>query len=713
MEYLEFDLTAQLICSLYDAKCRSLKIENTEQLRLRFVHQIQSHLPKGILDISSQKLTKMCAPAIVKLLSHLSTQITTLILDDNPLEDAGIISLTTCQTVLDKITTISLVSVGLSPEGCIEFLSSFATNSYIRSLNLGSNPAAQKRNRFNEPACKFLGQFFVQMQNLEEINFQNSQLRATNGYALFKFVARECALKRINLANTGVNNQAIKQLCTVNARNFPFLEMLDLSGNQTLTGDACLDIANLIMFQRRFHELYIKDCTGLQEQMKVIFEALGYGSAEQLAEQEAFKRRNAVREEQRNKMLCDLHFGIRNLIQTGKVIQGDEIPKKVVQQEQNLPLTEKTCAITHLDLTNLKISAQNLQIFADSLKENQSLQVCKLENCFIDLNRIDAKNEIEFHVPFQNFCEAIFDHSKIKFLNLSKNSILDIGAQYLFKVIQIGSLKTLNLNYCRIQNDGMVNIAKGLGSAKNIEKLYIAGNNCDDIAGQALFTNLQNYQKLKLLDISLNKISFQFSEKIQQLIKSNIEQSCSEIYQSLMIQVNQFEKSINELNFIDVETIKHRQEYNDLLIQVKNLSIEMVDLHKNCEEQLKNEHNKLEDLRVKLGQKEGELGNRTIKVNEIQTRLDQDFAICEQKKRIIREKTMVIQTQIEELEEVEKAVVNDELISLQAQLEKKRKEKITLEKDCVGTLAQLAACEAILVKENLITIIQSKKGIRK
>ena len=68
---------------------------------------------------------------------------------------------------------MSLISVGLDPEGVIEFLNPFI-DSKLENLNLGSNPSAEKRNRFNEESCTFLGIFLSQAPCLSTIDFANS-----------------------------------------------------------------------------------------------------------------------------------------------------------------------------------------------------------------------------------------------------------------------------------------------------------------------------------------------------------------------------------------------------------------------------------------------------------------------------------------------------------------------------------------------------------
>ena len=50
---------------------------------------------------------------------------------------------------------------------------------------------------------------------------------------------------------------------------------------------------------------------------------------------------------------------------------------------------EKTCAITVLDINNCRLSPLNLAALARAMGCNQSLKVLKMENCAIDMNRME------------------------------------------------------------------------------------------------------------------------------------------------------------------------------------------------------------------------------------------------------------------------------------------------------------------------------------
>ena len=59
-------------------------------------------------------------------------------------------------------------------------------------------------------------------------------------------------------------------------------------------------------------------------------------------------------------------------------------------------------------------------------------------------------------------------------------------------------------------------------------------------------------------------------------------------------------------------------------------------------------------------------------------------------------------------EELKKLQADAELQKLERDLEKRKKEKESAEKDAVAALAQLAAIEACLIKEGVVTIAGNK-----
>lgn len=116
-------------------------------------------------------------PYVVELIRHLGTSVSALNLDLNPIGDDGCGILLDAFDHLKNYTSISLNSVGLNPEGLMVFLGAFQNEddpARLEALNIGSNPSAERRNRFNEDSSRFLGQFISRCSTLRTINLANT-----------------------------------------------------------------------------------------------------------------------------------------------------------------------------------------------------------------------------------------------------------------------------------------------------------------------------------------------------------------------------------------------------------------------------------------------------------------------------------------------------------------------------------------------------------
>jgi hypothetical protein len=70
-------------------------------------------------------------PYVVELIHALGDRVESLVLDNNPLMDDGCLLLLDAFEVLKSYKYLSLVSVGLNPEGLINFLAPFTHGSSL------------------------------------------------------------------------------------------------------------------------------------------------------------------------------------------------------------------------------------------------------------------------------------------------------------------------------------------------------------------------------------------------------------------------------------------------------------------------------------------------------------------------------------------------------------------------------------------------------
>ena len=126
-------------------------------------------------------------------------------------------------------------------------------------------------------------------------------------------------------------------------------------------------------------------------------------------------------------------------------------------------------------------------------------------------------------------------------------------------------------------------------------------------------------------------------------------------------------------------------------------------------EDLRKENDRLNREQTQL---EGEQQQIQAQNGEIQNKIDGDQAAYENKRRQLKEKQTAATARLQELDQLIAGLDQDEELAKAArELEKKQKEKENAEKEAVAYLAQLAAVEASLIKDGIITVQADKKAI--
>ena len=119
-----------------------------------------------------------------------------------------------------------------------------------------------------------------------------------------------------------------------------------------------------------------------------------------------------------------------------------------------------------LDYLNLSHNQVTPYIFL-GLQLNSALVHLNLRNTGITINRRNV----------QALTKMLQLNKALKYLNMSCNSISDLGAQSIFKGLQHNNtLLHLMLRYTRIEDEGAVNIAQLLDTNHSLQTLDISGN---------------------------------------------------------------------------------------------------------------------------------------------------------------------------------------------------------------------------------------------
>jgi len=164
--------------------------------------------------------------------------------------------------------------------------------------------------------------------------------------------------------------------------------------------------------------------------------------------------------------------------------------------------SEFTTAITHINLSGIKMASAQLQSLADCVQANESLQELILEDCGIDFGREDLSSQMEA------LCKHIGSHKSIRKLSLAHNTLNDGAQNCLPLVLSSPSLSELDLSFTRIGDPTVRKLAAALPQSPALTRLNLHGNNCDQDGALALQVAIQKYPKLQFLDVVLNKIKF-------------------------------------------------------------------------------------------------------------------------------------------------------------------------------------------------------------
>lgn len=146
------------------------------------------------------------------------------------------------------------------------------------------------------------------------------------------------------------------------------------------------------------------------------------------------------------------------------------------------------------------------------------------------------------------------------------------------------------------------------------------------------------------------------------------------------------------------------------MLELQQKSQQLLDNNAELEQQLEDLRKENDRLNREQTQLEGEQQQIQAQNGEIQNKIDGDQAAYENKRRQLKEKQAAATARLQELDQLIAGLDQDEELAKAArELEKKQKEKENAEKEAVAYLAQLAAVEASLIKDGIITVQADKK----
>ena len=165
-----------------------------------------------------------------------------------------------------------------------------------------------------------------------------------------------------------------------------------------------------------------------------------------------------------------------------------------------------------LQLLNLRgncIGDEGLKYLADTIRVNTSLTVLQLGG-----NDASAKSG-------PALCKALCENKDLQTLDLSCNSIGNVGARHLKEAITIGQLHTIVLDHNQIGDVGVKHLADALKINRTVRTLRIAQNIAGNPAMKHLAAMIEVNPSLTSLDIGDNTIGDAGVGHLSQALKVN------------------------------------------------------------------------------------------------------------------------------------------------------------------------------------------------
>lgn len=747
------DTKTPLWGKLYSQKCRDLGIIPTDNLYERFIVAVAPQIQDGILALADQGLKASSIPIVCELLTHFYGVIHTLDLSMNPILDEGAALLLEAGSSFTDLKTVKLRSVGLSPTGFDYFFTMLRKHRcLIENIDLSSTSSAERRNRPGEIGAHALAAFVSANSTIKSLVFTNTQLRGNSGATLFKAISHPSSLTHLHLQNTDISNKAVEYIFTreasTGANMLSELVYVDLSGNSsTLTGDCCQAIEIGIKRLKHLHTLILSKNTTLARSLVLPFSALRHKSADLAAAAEAYNKRMQERTRWRHETFKGLCPGMKNFIETGKVIRErvnitdptPEIPHNeldpsadtsaTVKQGDHLSLAtgthdsapaqttdepsdgEKdtvlyfgdTCSLRALDVSDIPLSPEAIGQLALALQKNETLESINLSYCAIDLN------QTEFTTAFEALIVNVMRLPALKTLSLTGNNIGNQGAIFIGNNIgNSESLEALEVSHCGILDQGISSIAKAIPACAALKILNLKGNSGTDVSARIIYASLSAYHKLTVLNLELNRISYSLYERINTLVHNNqalhVENTTTELEDALQEQTEQLAKVMKIKDGI--------QQKHDLLAEKCVALIDEIDKchseHSNWTTNIDELQSVLDEARKDNNIKEGKLNSVTQQISQITSKGEAEIATIELKRKQARDKASVTFNKITELEaamQAKEIEFQEEVIKpKQEQLVRLRNELDLQLKNQIRILGILLATEQTLIAEKKITI---------
>ena len=417
---------------------------------------------------------------------------------------------------LQRITTLKILSLSnnnIPREACEELALGIKSNEQLKKLWLNDN-------NLHSSAIVILNSLAT-ITTLTMLNLNNNQITQEAGEALASVIMHNTRLDELHLRTNSLGIGTVKVAKAL--QHITTLKVLNLSNND-IPQEACEELALGIKSNNQLEKLWLHD-NNLHSFANVILNTLTtittltvLGLNNNQISQEASETVASVI--LHNTRLEELHLHTNSLgigtVKVAKALQHITTLKILDLRNNNIPqeaCEELALAIeSNKFLTKLSLSLNNLQFSANVILKSLATITTLI---MLDLNNNQITQEAG-----EALASVIMHNTRLDELHLRTNS-LGIGTVKVAKALQhITTLKVLNLSNNDIPQEAYEELALGIKSNNQLEKLWLHDNNLHYSANVILNT-LTTITTLTVLGLNNNQISQEAGETVASVIMHN------------------------------------------------------------------------------------------------------------------------------------------------------------------------------------------------
>ncbi|KAF8295113.1 Leucine-rich repeat, ribonuclease inhibitor subtype domain-containing protein [Trypanosoma cruzi] len=151
---------------------------------------------------------------------------------------------------------------------------------------------------------------------------------------------------------------------------------------------------------------------------------------------------------------------------------------------------------------------RSLNLSGNNIDKELSIEIANTYiSCMVNLEELDLKDNKIGPQGAKHLCDTLLKHcSKLKYLDLNENGILDESLLYVAYLLQEKRMESLFLVSNHLTQRGMPTLCDGILSSRHIRELTLAFNVLGDGGASVVAKALRGHPSLRSLDISDNRI---------------------------------------------------------------------------------------------------------------------------------------------------------------------------------------------------------------